>query len=63
MSFYSQVPNKRISIIKGYPEYFPVVVKEYHVTVVLSREWVEKNFLHNWLFPKVYASSKGPNEP
>ena len=28
---YSQVPNKRISIIKEYHEYFPVVVNEYHV--------------------------------
>ena len=28
---YSQVPNRRISLIKEYYEYFLIVVKEYHV--------------------------------
>ena len=28
---YSQVPNRRISLIREYHEYFLIVVKEYHV--------------------------------
>ena len=28
---YSQVPNKRISLIREYHEYFLIVVNEYHV--------------------------------
>ena len=34
-----------------------------YLTVVLSCEWEKKNVPAIWLFPKVYALVKGPNEP
>ena len=34
-----------------------------YITLVLSCEWEKKNVTAIWLFPKVYALAKGPNEP
>ena len=35
---YSQVPNRRISLIKEYHEYFPIVINKYY----LKNEYVGK---------------------
>ena len=45
---YSQVSNKRISLIGEYHRYFPIKVKEYHVI----NEYVRKTYdIHKWIWP------------
>ena len=46
--YYSQVPNKQISIMREYHDYFPNMVNEYHVI----NEYIGKTHdIHKWIWP------------
>ena len=52
---YSKVPNKRISLIREYHEYFLIVVNEYHVI----NEYLGKSHdIHKRIWPNKWISRK-----